>query len=85
MPDTLEVTQQETIPEFVVTNEEAVNIISSSVKLAVSERLDVRRVTDLCFRVNIWTEVHNPKCSVADNIIIRSYFVTIRPDEVIIN
>ena len=46
-------------------------------KLAPNETMDVKPITEVCFRVNIWVAGENAQI-VADNHIVRSYFVTLR-------
>jgi hypothetical protein len=52
-------------------------------KLAPDESMDVRPITARCFRVNIWKSGADGRQVVANNRIVRSYFVTLRsPDDV---
>lgn len=76
----------ETLPQTeheAITLDEATQIILEKIPpLNSNEQLRVVSIYQRCFRANVWERISNGCCS--DNRIVCSYFVTIRPNEVIV-
>ena len=80
MPETLTAPVKTKYPET-ITDDDAKRIITPLIKIDAGERLDICRVAERCFRVNVWA-APDADAMVGKNRIDRSYFVTIKADDV---